>query len=102
MTPIEFDQFVSRPEPVIVVFTGATCAPCKSLKPKLKAVADKGAVLLQEIPVEASRDLVMSQKLRAVPTVIAFKAGKEVLRFSGDKSEGDLYVSLARAGVLNS
>jgi thioredoxin 1 len=90
----------SHIRPVVAVFTSASCMPCKSLKPKLLKLLEDQKVPSAQVEAELARSVFMDQKVRSVPTVIAFNRGAEVLRFSGDKARDELYLALAKVGVF--
>ena len=73
----------SKNSPVAVIFTSATCGPCKELKPKIEATGRK----VFEIDAGESRDLAVGLGVRAAPTVRIYKDGEILLQFVGDKPE---------------
>lgn len=90
----------SHKRPIVALVWGATCAPCRTLKPKLQALTERHSTSLCLVKAEDDMDVVRELKVRAVPTVLVFNRGQEVLRFTGDKSEDDLYRALARVGAF--
>jgi thioredoxin-like negative regulator of GroEL len=88
-----FDHFVvekSKDEPVVVAFTASWCGPCKTLKPKLSALADKWGFTLAIVDAGDQRELAGLYGVRAVPTVITLEAGVVKGRFAGDRTEAAL------------
>jgi len=106
----------SREVPVVVDFWADWCAPCKVLGPILEAVTDDydGAFELAKIDVDANQGVSAQYLVQSIPTVIAFRDGKEVSRFSGAypdqavrqfidsvlPSETDLMVDEARSAMI--
>lgn len=90
----------SHRRPIVALLWGASCAPCRSLKPKLQALTERHGVSLCLIAAEENMAVVRDLKVRAVPTVLVYSRGIELTRFTGDKSEDDLYRALARVGTF--
>lgn len=86
MIPIEskeqLNQLMDAEEVLVVYFSSVDCSVCHSVSPKIEA-------LLEEIPVkivrvEASKfvDIAGQHLVFAMPTVLVFQNGKEILRES--------------------
>ncbi|HEX2369514.1 MAG TPA: thioredoxin [Acidimicrobiia bacterium] len=75
----------SRQVPVVVDFWAEWCTPCKVLSPALeRAVEDQeGAVELAKVDVDANQQLAMRFGVQGIPTVVAFRNGEPVSRFTG-------------------
>ncbi len=75
----------SRQVPVVVDFWAEWCTPCKVLGPALeRAVEDQeGAVELAKVDVDANQQLAMRFGVQGIPTVVAFRNGEPVSRFTG-------------------
>ncbi len=74
---------------VLVDFWADWCMPCKVIQPTLNELAihyaDKG-VTIAKVEVEKNRKVSTKYNIRALPTLILFKDGKEIERFQGIKS----------------
>jgi thioredoxin 2 len=73
------------PVPVLVDFWAAWCAPCRMVAPELEKLAyERSGELIvaklntEEVPNEAAR-----LGIRAIPTLVLFRDGREVQRESG-------------------
>jgi thioredoxin 2 len=71
--------------PVVVDFYADWCGPCKVMAPLLDDVAHKRAGEMLVVKLDTDRNPVTGQRfgIRGIPTLIAFRAGKEVARRVG-------------------
>lgn len=71
--------------PVIVDFYADWCGPCKIMAPLLDDVAHRRAGELLVVKLDTDRNPVTGQRfgIRGIPTLIAFRQGKEVGRRVG-------------------
>lgn len=93
--PEEFQQrVVDADKPVLVDFHAAWCGPCKVLNPMLNEVLGQfeGKVDLAKIDIDNThnQELAMNYHVSVVPTVLAFKNGKIVDKFSGIQEKDKL------------
>jgi len=75
----------SQELPVIVDFWAEWCEPCKTLGPLLERVTEEhgGAFELVKVDVDANQQLSAEFGIQSIPTVVAFRNGVPVSRFSG-------------------
>ncbi|MCE2966560.1 MAG: thioredoxin [Phycisphaerales bacterium] len=90
-------EVLQSKEPVLVDFSAEWCGPCKMLAPTIDKLATSfaGKAKVGKIDTDAARDTAVRYGIQAVPTIIVFKNGQPVSRFTGLKSEAEL------AGALN-
>lgn len=82
----DFEQTVLGAEALVLVdFYADWCGPCKAMAPILDEIAKKGEGRLLVAKIDTDRAPELSQKLeiRGIPTLIAFRAGREVGRTVG-------------------
>ena len=73
---------------ILVDFWAAWCAPCIALAPALVRLVKEypGEVRLAKVEVDDNMRLAGHYRLRGFPTVILFREGVELGRFSGARS----------------
>lgn len=78
-------EVLAAPEPVLVDFSATWCPPCRALAPILHKLASEQASRLKVVAVDSDESPALATRfrVRSVPTVIAFVAGKEVARHVG-------------------
>jgi thioredoxin len=71
--------------PVVVDFFADWCGPCKAMAPLMDEIARDGMGRLLVVKVDSDRAPGLSQRfdVRGIPTLIAFRDGKEVDRLVG-------------------
>ncbi|WP_405251329.1 thioredoxin [Dokdonia sp. Asnod3-C12] len=80
-----FFDIIQSETPVLVDFYATWCGPCKTLEPILEQVKDElgDQVKIVKIDVDKNQPLAAQYNVRGVPTMILYKAGKQVWRQSG-------------------
>ena len=93
LTEDNFDEvLVNSDIPVVVDFWAPWCGPCKVMGPNFEKSATKFPLktLFVKVNTQDEQDLGEKFGIRSIPTLIVFKAGKEVHRVSGALEETSL------------
>jgi len=106
MTPshlpqIDLATFTTAPKQGVMVldFTAAACGPCKTMMPILGALSREyaGHVRLVAVDVDHEHDLAEQFSIRAMPTLVILRDGREVGRIVGSRSRAFVQGALDRA-----
>lgn len=93
LTAANFDKMITRNGiPVVVDFWAEWCGPCKMMAPEFKKAAQalEPTVRFAKLDTEAAQAQAAAHGIRSIPTMILFRAGREVARQSGAMPAGQI------------
>ena len=100
ITDANFQQEVlESPVPVLIDFTAAWCPPCRAIAPHVAAIAaaQAGSLKVGTCDVDGNNELVAKLDIRAMPTLMVFKAGKVVGQIVGAVPRAKIEALVAKA-----
>jgi thioredoxin 1 len=102
LTAENFDQEVLKSgTPVLVDFWAEWCGPCKMVAPILDELAAEydGKVKIGKVNIDDHQSLASEYGIRAIPTLLLFKAGQVADQIVGLRSKRDFKAKLDRVAA---
>jgi len=98
-SPNVADQLASHPRPVIVDAWAPWCAPCRWMAPIIERLQTEyeGRVDVWKVNADEQPEMARELGIIGIPTLVAFHAGKEIMRRVGAGSEADLRTAFEAA-----
>lgn len=81
-----FEQSLKSGSPVIVHVEATWCSTCRRQAPTLQSLVTDGSIpggQLYVVDFDKDRPFLKTQEIRSQATILVFKGGKEVTRFTG-------------------
>ena len=88
-------EVLESSQPVLVDFWAEWCQPCKVLAPTVESLAEKYEDRLKIVKLNVDEDAGCSSRfgIKAIPTLILFRDGKEVRRVVGGPTNAKEFIS---------
>jgi thioredoxin 1 len=77
-------------ESVIIDFSAIWCGPCKVLNPILDEISTTTNIKVFKIDVDENQQLAIEHGIRSVPTMLLYKNGQLINRFTGMKRKEEI------------
>lgn len=84
----EFNKLIEKE--AVVDFYATWCGPCKMFGPIFEETSNEININFVKIDVDKYSDIAREYGVMSIPTIILFKEGKEIKRFTGFMSKEDL------------
>ena len=97
---ITFEEAINSGKLVLVDFWATWCGPCKMLAPILEEVSeeiDANEIEIVKLDIDQNVKLARKFGVMSVPTVVAFKDGKGVLKAVGARPKEDILTLIDEA-----
>lgn len=93
LTDADFQPEIrENPDPIIVMFTGSWCQPCKRMKPTFKEMSEQMGddIRFAEMDIEQVPETAQHLGIRSVPSLALFVDGMVREIFAGTMNKSDL------------
>jgi len=86
------DEVLESEYPVLVDFWAPWCGPCRTVGPVIEEIDKeyKGKLKVCKVNVDEASSTSDQYNVMSIPTLVVFKAGKEVCRTVGAQGKGSL------------
>ena len=102
MTSNSWDTDVTRSDlPVLVDFWAEWCGPCRMVGPVVEQLSQtmSDKITVAKLNVDENQEIAMRYGVRSIPSLLLFKAGKEIARTVGAASK-EVYQKFIEESLL--
>ena len=98
----QLNEAIDNDKSTLILFSADWCGPCKMLKPILEKIEESFSESYNFIKVDISdvEETTKRFNIKNIPTCVITKAGKEIGRFSGVKTETQIKNFLEESSLL--
>ena len=98
----QLNEAINNDKMTLILFSADWCGPCKLLKPTLAKIEESFSESHDFIKVDISEVEETTKKfnIRNIPTCVLTKAGNEIGRFTGVKTEDQIKKFLSESSLL--
>jgi thioredoxin 1 len=98
----QLNEAINNDKATLVLFSADWCGPCKMIKPTLAKIEESLSELYNFVKVDISEVEETTKKfnIKNIPTCVLTKAGKEIGRFTGVRSESQIKNFLEESSLL--
>ncbi len=85
MSKGSFSKLINSDKPILIDFHATWCGPCKTLSPIIQEVKEEFGDKIRVIKIDVDKNTELTKKLEimSMPTMMIFKAGKNLWRTVG-------------------
>lgn len=98
----QLNEAIDNDKSTLILFSADWCGPCKMFKPILEKIEESFSESYNFIKVDISdvEETTKRFNIKNIPTCVITKAGKEIGRFSGVKTETQIKNFLEESSLL--
>ena len=98
----QLNESINNDKATLILFSADWCGPCKMLKPTLEKIEESFSESYNFVKVDISdvEETTKRFNIKNIPTCVITKAGKEIGRFSGVKTETQIKNFLEESSLL--
>ena len=86
-----FEEIINGEKPVLIDFFATWCGPCKMLSPIIEQLAEEtDKVVIAKCDIDQCEEIARKYNIMSIPTLVAFKNGKEISRAVGFRQKTQL------------